>query len=243
MLRRDAATRSDRPLQEQTLARLVDVHQRCECADRRDRIFALLSLAVDCAAGQGVMPDYGVSRFELLVRVLLFCRPEGEILDFITLLWRVLLKEVDDGQWVRAFDCWSSEVAMARGSRQGYNTQNPRKVRVTQFVTVKSASSDWVRCTTVESSWAPENRDASPGWLDSFHTVFATSDMKGTTAMKWASTMHAIDEYNVVVVLGWRNLAVFSIDSIKAVGSPCATLQLHGSAARCTWIACARSVQ
>nr|KAK5436981.1 hypothetical protein LTR18_009346 [Exophiala xenobiotica] len=66
---RTATLRGDTLLQSQTLESLIRTYSSSECTDRRDRVFALLSLAADCASGNGMKPDYGITRFGLLMQV------------------------------------------------------------------------------------------------------------------------------------------------------------------------------
>ncbi len=84
---RTATLRDDSLLQGQTLEALIRTYSSSECSDRRDKVFALLPLAADCASGNGMKPDYGIARFSLLMQALEFCRPEDPV-EFISLLLR-----------------------------------------------------------------------------------------------------------------------------------------------------------
>jgi len=59
------------PTQQATfLSVLLNVYQKCECSDFRDRIYALLSLASDINVKNGFQPDYSLSKLEVLAAVL-----------------------------------------------------------------------------------------------------------------------------------------------------------------------------
>ncbi|KIW17865.1 hypothetical protein PV08_05060 [Exophiala spinifera] len=103
---RTATLRGDTPLQSQTLESLIRTYSSSECTDRRDRVFALLSLAADCASGTGMKPDYGITRFGLLMQVLEFCRPENPV-EFISLLLRALQRHEGDVHWGEALELWT----------------------------------------------------------------------------------------------------------------------------------------
>lgn len=238
MLRRETAMQPDRPLQEQTLERLIRVHQHSECADRRDRVFALLSLAVDCASGQGIVADYAMARFELLVQVLMFCKPQNDVLDFITLLWRLLLRDKEDGQWERALDFWQEEMGAARDTTESHGSHVTGKVRVAQFVAAKSASTDWVRCSTVECRLSYEFRGGNRSRLPRSHTDAFHRQAHGV-ARRFEDAVDVIDEHNVAVSLSPTHAAVFTTNAVKATTSACMALRLHEPSAGCTWGACA----
>ena len=66
----------------ETLLSLLMDYGRCSCTDVRDRVYALLGLAVDQHDGHGLQVDYELDRETLYFRVLTFCcQPAPSVAD------------------------------------------------------------------------------------------------------------------------------------------------------------------
>ena len=232
----------ERLLLGQTLESLVRTYNESECSDRRDRVFALLSLASDCAFGQGMRANYGLPRLELLVQVLEFCRPDDPI-DFISLLFRAFTRGDGDEAWQTAVDKWNQ----ARFSPSTFSDpleidaapMGKRMVQITQLVTASSSSRDWARHYSCVALLDPDfvmvNFEKDP----SLTAMFIHQRSKAATSKKYCDVVCRIDDTNLAVIVHEAHFIVLSTTQIMAAVNPCTFLGLHGESFGCIRGRCA----
>lgn len=239
MARREAALQDDQVTHDETLESLIRTYSRCGCSDRRDRIFALLSLASDCTFSQGLQPDYRMSRLELLVRVLEFCRPENPI-EFVSLMFEALGESDSDTHWVGAKQHWMQVQTQEPSSNPG--TEIVGAIRVTRFMAISTAERDWVSHEMIEANATPGTQEASHLAMPGFQTAFNLCRASGTAPATYSTAVHPINSHNLAVIIGPYHVVIFSVDTTKAVVSPCESLRLHDSSDNCNWARCMAQV-
>lgn len=225
---RRALERGDYDLTSRTLESLIRSFASAKATDPRDRVFALLQLACDCTSGDSLTPDYGISRFRLLMKVLDFCRSSDSI-GFANILLKALLKESEDDEWSRAITVWES-----LGTRQRTPMSERRrsyKVSIVFFVTLESSSGDSVR--------------VSPSPLQAFLDLNFMQDANRELyaiilrLIKCANLdkgdrIWCIDEHNMVLLIDCIHVAIFSNSDLKVVVNPCRSLGFHAESETCT---------
>jgi hypothetical protein len=69
--------------QARKLAELLQQNIHAQCIDPRDKVYAFLGLATDCAGGAGIPADYSKSPVQLYINVVHFCNTIETELQFI----------------------------------------------------------------------------------------------------------------------------------------------------------------
>jgi hypothetical protein len=72
------------------LAELIQQNVHAQCTDPRDRVYAFLGLATDCADGAGIRPDYAKSPVQLYIDVVRFSEAAETGLQFMLTLRNML---------------------------------------------------------------------------------------------------------------------------------------------------------
>ena len=236
---RERATRleNEEQLLQQTLESLIIRYRKSQCFDPRDRIFALLSLAADCASGNGLQVDYLLPRFELLVKTLKFSKPK-DARAFVDMIFEALQKQEHDELWARARLAWAegiSRTPQVGEKAPSDDRQELRQVQITHFVTASSSFKDWVRHYSfnalLEADYA---RSGCIEWVN-----LVLSDDKANAVPTGVEICAVeIDDFNVAVWLHKDHFAILSATQIAAVANPCAELGLHSNSAGCTATKC-----
>lgn len=245
MKQRRAVLKNEQPLHNRTLESLVRRHNRCECTDRRDRVFALLSLASDCAFGQGLQADYRWPRLRLLVESVRFCRPEDP-LQFISLLFHALGKTSADEHWHKMATKWTEACTtpantglVLAAATSGPNHQF--KVRVSQFVTVQTTLHDWARHYSVEALLDPQRTGADiASHSESSLPAFIPPRSTASRSKLYGDVVRDVDNSNMMLLLNDSHFVIFSTNQLSAVANPCTVLGLHDDSSNCTWSGCAK---
>lgn len=240
---RNAIQNDQRILLDQTLESLIRTYKECECSDRRDRVFALLALAIDCASGQGIQADYALPRLELLVKILDFCKPDDPV-DFISLLLQAFTRDEGDKAWRSAWMEWDTR----RLQRNDFNyllrpqisSPELRVVTITHLVAGMSASWDWVRYYSFNALVDAQYVAANSGEISTLMTNFGqpSSIVKGQR--RYSDNVGRIDDSNVAIILHESQIAIVSTSQMTATVNPCHDLGLHEESSTCSWAQCAK---
>jgi hypothetical protein len=238
MKQRKAVLNNEQPLHNRTLESLVRRHNQCECTDRRDRVFALLSLASDCAFGQGLQADYRWPRLKLLVQMVEFCRPDDPI-QFISLLFSAFGKPSGDEHWHKMASKWTEacetdhvlEATALRPSHQ-------YKVRVSHFVTVQTTLHDWARHYSVDALLDTESTGADTASHAVSPPAFIRQRSSIGRSKLYDDVVCRIDDSNMMVLLTEAHFVIFSTSQLSPVANPCTVLGLHENSSSCTWSGC-----
>lgn len=241
MRQRKAVMNNEQPLHSRTLESLVRMHNQCECTDRRDRVFALLSLASDCAFGHGLQPDYRWPRLKLLVQIVRFCRPDNPI-QFISLLFNALGKPSGDEHWHKLASKWieacEADPVLEATAAAGQSGQY--KVRVSQFVTVQTTLHDWARHYSVNALLDTEFTGAgTASHAVCIPAIIGQRSSIGKSKL-YDDVVYEIDDSNMIVLLNETHFIIFSTSQLSAVANPCTMLGLHENSSSCTWSGCAK---
>lgn len=221
---------NEEQLLKQTLESLISRYRKSQCSDPRDRIFALISLAADCASGCGLKADYSLPRFELLVKTVHFCRPNAAR-AFVKTMFEVLQKQDDDEQWAKACMTWSQGHSQPIQTGVSDDSLGTGQVQITHFVTASSPFRDWVRYHSFPALF-------NPGFVRSMNfdrmDIFLSDDIGHGMPMESDVGATEIDDSNIAVRLHSHHFAILSGSQIAAVTSPCTALRLHANSSGCT---------
>lgn len=225
-------------LLQQTLETLITRYKGSKCTDSRDKIFALLSLAADCASGNGLQADYTLPRFELLVKTVKFCIPQDAPV-FVHTLFEVLQRPERDELWAKARSAWSQDTypPLTLGGEEGAKESETRtsRVRITHFVAAASSFKDWVRfysfVAQIDHNFVATTSGPAMRFLMDSRLMDGDPQDVDLSAAE-------LGKSNVAVRLQHNHLVILSANQMTAVASPCTALGLHAGSARCSAVRC-----
>lgn len=237
---RTAVLENDDLLLTQTLESLIRKYCRSECADRRDRVFALLSLACDCVLGQTFQADYSLPRLELLVKLLRFCRPD-EPIGFVSIVFRMLQKAEGDDAWKKAAIEWDrcsiSNLSDAHHQYRRPAGHTGRVITVAQFRAVSTDNRSWGRCLSACATLELGCMEAAAERRPSFATTLSRPTAFPPNSWEYDDVVFDIDEFNMAILLNEAQVAILSTSGPKAVAmtvaKPCVVLGLREAGRDC----------